>query len=165
MTTAMHTMDLTTRLKALGACPEAVTWAETQESAEAAWANCARGHWMLWIVARVGVDPNVVRLAACQCARRALQYVPEGEDRPRLAIEAAEAHARGEITQAQLDAARAAAYAASAASAAAESAARAASAAAWAAANAAARAAESDAQAEIIRAAIPWAMVREAWTG
>ena len=138
-------MDLNTRIKALGACLEAVTWAETQESVEGAWESCARGDWLLWFAARVGVDHHVVRLAACRCASRALRYVPEGEDRPRLAIEAAEAYARGESTSSQLAAACAAARDA-----------------AWDAACAAARDAESAVQAEIIRAAIPWALVREA---
>jgi hypothetical protein len=46
----------------------------------------------------------VVR-AACDCARTALRYVPGGEDRPRLAIETAEAWCRGEATEQEVCAA------------------------------------------------------------
>jgi len=205
-------MDLNTRIKALGACLEAVTWAETQESVEGAWESCARGDWLLWFAARVGVDHHVVRLAACRCASRALRYVPGGEYRPRLAIEAAETYSRGEIDLDQFAAARydaeavvwendwvtasdgdwAAAWADAwnanwvaarvVAWPPARSAAMAAAAAvnytdwvalsqsawyaAWAVASSVATAAawdaESAVQAEIIRVAIPWALVREA---
>jgi hypothetical protein len=45
-----------------------------------------------------GVDRSLVVLAACDCARTWLRHVPPGEDRPRLAIETAEAWCRGETT-------------------------------------------------------------------
>jgi hypothetical protein len=46
-----------------------------------------------------GVDRSLVVLAACDCARTALRYVPPGEDRPLLAIEAA-AHLRAAAAEA-----------------------------------------------------------------
>ena len=49
---------------------------------------------------------------AAQCARTALHDVPEGEDRPRVAIETAEAWVRGEATPAAAEAAAIAAEAA-----------------------------------------------------
>ena len=50
-----------------------------------------RADWLLWWAARTPVNLHQsLVLAACDCARTALQYVPAGEDRPRLAIEAAE---------------------------------------------------------------------------
>jgi hypothetical protein len=58
---------------------------------------------------------QLVRMRACteavEWARTALRYVPEGKDRPRLAIECAERFARGEATSAQLASARAASWA------------------------------------------------------
>jgi hypothetical protein len=51
-------------------------------------------------------------LAACDCAETALRYVPEGEHRPRLAIETARRWARGEATVKEVDAARVAAISA-----------------------------------------------------
>jgi hypothetical protein len=73
-----------------------------------------------------------VRHLACDFAETALQYVPQGEDRPRKAIDVARRYADGKATDKELDAAWAAAWAA-------------ARAAAWAAAWAAARAAARDA--------------------
>jgi hypothetical protein len=126
------------------------------------------------------VDRKVVAFAACQCAREALQFVPAGEERPRVAIETAEAWTRGEATidevRASADAAAYTAYAADAASAAAYTAAAAAAAAADA-ASAAAYAASYAAYAasyaaswkqmhlttaHIVRKHIPWRVVRAA---
>jgi len=50
--------------------------------------------------------------AACACARTALRFVPEGEERPRLAIVAAEAWAENPTSDDLLDAALAASHAA-----------------------------------------------------
>jgi hypothetical protein len=126
---------------------------------------------LLWLAARVHLDRKRLVQAACACARQALQYIPAGEERPRLAIETAEAWARGEATIEELRkaagaanaAANAAAYAyaaawAGAAYAAAANAAYAANAAAWAAAAYSAYAAASathaaDAAAAAARAA------------
>ena len=110
------------------ACSEAVKWVG-RKSLATAWAKCERADWLLWYAYKRGVDPRIMTRAACACARTALQYVPAGEDRPRLAIEAAEAWA-DDPTPAR-DAARAATGAAAAA----------AGAASWASAGAAATAA------------------------
>ena len=131
-------------LVAIHACDEAQAWASLQPSYAEAWASCERGDWLLWLAGRSGdVTPQQLVLAAAAVARTVLDLVPEGEDRPRLAVEAAEAWARGpseENRRAAGAAATAAAWAARAAEAAeaarAWSAARAAEAA-WAAALAA----------------------------
>ena len=74
----------------LDACEEAREWA-TNKSATQAWEQCERPDWLLWWAARTDVNnQQSIVLAACDCARTALQFVPKGEDRPRLAIEAAE---------------------------------------------------------------------------
>ena len=95
------------RLIKMGACEDAVAWVGERDIA-AAWAECERADWMLWLAGRVVAREPVV-LAACACARTALQYVPAGEDRPQLAIETAEAWARGEATIAEVRSADAAA--------------------------------------------------------
>lgn len=85
-------------LEKLGACEDAQKWAEQFDTLPDAWRACPRADWMLWLLGKMTGTPGwpshqtVVRLA-CACARRALRYVPEGEERPRLAIEAAEAWA------------------------------------------------------------------------
>jgi hypothetical protein len=105
----------TDELVAMDACEEAVEWARTQPSMAQAWRVCPRGDWMLWLAERRGVDPKRLAWVACQVARTALKYVPDGEDRPRLCIETTEAYLRGEVTRADVRAARDAAWAAEAA--------------------------------------------------
>ena len=96
-------------------------------------------------------DP-AIRLMVCDMVEPALKYVPDGEDRPRQAVETARRHARGEASDEELVAASAAAW--DAARAAAWDAARdAASAAAWDAARAAAWDAASAAARDAARAA------------
>ena len=114
-------------LRAMDACEDAVEWAGTQPSLAQAWRRCKRGDWMLWLAGRRRVPRERLVWIACQCARLSLKYVPLGEDRPRIAIETAEAWTRGEAGLNQVldaasasyaayaDAAYAAAYAASAA--------------------------------------------------
>ena len=105
----------TDELVEMAACSEAVRWARTQPSFAVAWRTCERGDWMLWLAVQMGVRRELVWVA-CQVARTALKYVPTGEDRPRIAIETAEAWARGEATTGEVRAAAAAAsYAADAA--------------------------------------------------
>jgi hypothetical protein len=99
-------------LRRLRACIEAIRWAESQPDAETAWRRCPRGDWLLWVAARLDIDRKRLVRAACACARTALSHVPAGEERPRIAIETAEAWARGEAT---LDDVRRAVQAASAA--------------------------------------------------
>ena len=142
------TQLLQEHLAHIGACAEAREWAQGK-SAKQAWTKCERADWLLWWAAQTSANKHTaVVLAACACARTALKYVPAGEDRPRLAIEAAERWANAP-TEANRQAAEAAARAAWAA------AARAARAA-WAAA--AAEAAEHTDMCRIIRRMLvcPW---------
>jgi len=62
------------------------------------WRDGHGAAWMLWLAARVGVDPKAVFLAKCDCARMALAYVPPDQHQPRLTIETVEAWQRGEAT-------------------------------------------------------------------
>ncbi|KKN72306.1 hypothetical protein LCGC14_0412570 [marine sediment metagenome] len=131
-------MNIRKHLDELGACSEAVDWATKYRSRQKAWDECENAEWMLWYCTRVfkTFTPEM-RLAACGCARTALKYVPEGEDRPLRAIETAERFARGEATDGERAAAAWDAAAAATAAAAAD--------AAWDAAAAAAAAAAADA--------------------
>ena len=56
----------------------------------------SRPDWLLAVLSEGGADRVSVMLAALDCARLALPVVPRGEERPRMAIEAAEAFARGD---------------------------------------------------------------------
>jgi len=104
--------DWTVQLSRRNACSEAVQWAKTQPSFTAAWNNCERGDWMLWLAGRVGIDRKMLVIAACACARTALKYVKEGKKQPRICIETAERWARGKATIEEVGQARSAAYAA-----------------------------------------------------
>ena len=92
-----------------GACAEARRWLNTQTDPHVAWEMCERPDWMIWYARQRGVERKVLVRIACDCARTALRFVPEGEDRPRLAIEAAERWTQDEAT---IDEVRVAAYAA-----------------------------------------------------
>lgn len=163
----------TTQIRALGACSEALDWLEAHDgSLYDAWRRCDRGDWLLWLAARVGIDRRLVVLAACDCAEPALVYVPEGEERPRVAIETARRWAAGEATIADVNAAYGAAAVAKAAYCAAAAAAVVAAYADANAANIAADAADADNvangvaslahSARLVRRRIPWALMRDA---
>ena len=116
MTPTTETTDMQSLLafaRDRGACREARVWLATQSDPRAAWEACERADWMIWYARRRDVDPKAFVRIACDCARTALPFVPEGENRPRLAIEAAERWMRGEATIDEVrDAANAAANAA-----------------------------------------------------
>ena len=147
-------------------CSEAAAWAAAQPSAEAAWSSCDRPDWMLWALSRLPGHPfdREIRWIACDLARSVLHLATPGDDRPRLAVEAAEACLRDPSpeTRAEAAAAAAAGAAAAAARAAAEAAwaARAAAEAAWAAREA--RAAGAGTGCDAIRARVPWDLLKSA---
>ncbi len=93
---------------------DATAWAKARPWLEA-WETCPDARWMLHAAVTVGVDRRLVVRATCACARTVLDRVPAGEERPRRAIETAEAWTRGKATVDQVQqAAYAAFYAANA---------------------------------------------------
>ena len=158
----------TDALTALRACDDAVAWAESFASLDAAWSACERGDWMLWLLGRVSGAPEsdarkALVLCACACARTALPYVRESETRPAsTCIETAERWARGQATIGELREARRDAYAAAYAATAADAAAYAAYAAAAYAASASYAAADADADAAYAAAAASAAAAADA---
>ena len=101
-------------LEDFDACDDALEWCSKQRSRHQAWQDCERGDWMLWLLGYLA-GPMGSRsrkrlvLCCCEVARPALKHVPKGENRPRVAIETAEAYCYG---RASLDEVRAAAKAA-----------------------------------------------------
>ena len=74
------------------------------------WLECQDAPAMLrWAAARV--DRRVLVLATCDCAETVLHLVPEGENRPHIAVAAARAWCRGDATLEDVRAAYAAASA------------------------------------------------------
>jgi hypothetical protein len=160
----MNNEKLLSKLKELNACIEAVKFCKGKDL-KTAWNKCERADWLLWFICKLEIGTKKERIhVICDCAATALKYVPKGEDRPRLTIEAARKYA-DEPTQENLEragaveaaaeaatwaatwAAEVATWAAGAATGAAEAAAWAATGAAEAAARAATGAAEAAARA------------------
>ena len=114
-------------LTKLGACSEAVEWANGKELAEA-WATCQRVDWMLWLVGKMEdrkgwPTRKQAVLLACLFAEDVLPMFEKkypDDNRPRRAIEIARLWCAGKATldeiraawDAARDAARAAAWAA-----------------------------------------------------
>jgi len=80
------------------ACSEATSWLKTQSDPRTAWDACERPDWMIWYARRRKVETKILVKIACACARTALKFVPEGENRPRIAIETAERWIVGDAT-------------------------------------------------------------------
>jgi hypothetical protein len=108
-------VTLQQRLENLNACSEARQWVGDKSLPEA-WATCERPDWVLWLAGRTpGLDVKLIVKSACEIARLSLKYVPEGENRPLKAIDAAEVWVKNptqELARAAADAAADAAYAA-----------------------------------------------------
>ena len=95
-------------LKNLNACSESLSWANKRKTSRNAWLSCPRGDWLLWLAGRIGIDKNLIILAACDIAESVLHLVPENEERPRKAIETARAFIAGKATIEEVRAADAA---------------------------------------------------------
>jgi len=71
------------------ACQDGVDWVGEHDLAWV-WEHLENPQWMLWLVERKGWATQADYVAlACEFAESVLHLVPAGEDRPRLAIEAA----------------------------------------------------------------------------
>jgi hypothetical protein len=89
-------------LQTLGACTEAVEWADGKNLAEA-WGSCGRADWMLWLSGRMAgrkgwPTRKQIVLVACDCADTTLHLFEKkcpADKRPRIAIEKARAWAEG----------------------------------------------------------------------
>jgi hypothetical protein len=114
------------RLRALGACCEAVEWAEKYKTPKAAWRACKNGSWMLWLCGRVAGPPDSdsrrkLVLVAAECAELALPFVRNEKMRAicESTIQTCYAYAWGEAELDDMRSAADAAYAAYSAAAAA----------------------------------------------
>ena len=61
------------------------------------WAECHKPDWLLWW-ASLCLPFRELTLAVCDCAETALPFVPEGEDRPRQAIQTCRQWLNGSAT-------------------------------------------------------------------
>jgi hypothetical protein len=93
-------------LKDKRACPDAVEWVKESkaETFMKLWNECERADWMLWILARMIKEKGwpsrkTVVLCTCDCAETSLQFVPEKENRPKIAIQTARKWAEGKASK------------------------------------------------------------------
>src|SRR3990167_4379362 len=84
----MNNKNLLKKLLDLRACEAAVKWTNGKDL-ETAWKKCERADWLIWFIFRMEIGTKRERIhIVCDCVANALKYIPKGEDRPRLAIEA-----------------------------------------------------------------------------
>jgi len=106
------------------ACDAGAKWATAHHTTmRELWSDTTmRDDWRVWVATREGVlSDKELRLFACYCARSVWHMLDD--DRSKKAVEVAEAHTRGDASEAELrDATRAAADASAAADAAAHAA-------------------------------------------
>ena len=108
----------TNALVKLNACNEAVEWAKTQPSLAAAWKNCKRGDWMMWLLGRTckggawSDERKPIVACAAECASTTEKYVhPDSLLAWMWCIDACERWSRGEADRDEVEAARSAAAA------------------------------------------------------
>jgi hypothetical protein len=86
----------------MDACGPAIKWVGKKDLQEA-WKTCERADWMLWLSANMIGEKGwsshkEIVAVCCDIAESVLYLVPEGEDRPRKAIETTRRWIAGEAT-------------------------------------------------------------------
>ena len=101
-------------LHSLGACDDAIKFADKHLSLKSAWEVCQRPDWMLWLLASIEhQDDKNYRLYACWCVRNTPLHDGRTvwdlltDPRSKNAVEVAERYAVGDATQEELATARA----------------------------------------------------------
>ena len=92
-----------TKLYKMAPCREAIEWAKNQPNKQAAWDQCERGDWMLWLLGGLSGPPGSEKrkklvLASCDCAATALKYSGKNRKVTEKAIRTARLWARGKAS-------------------------------------------------------------------
>ena len=82
----------------------------SEEDFYSLWNDIINPHWLQNLAVAGGVSNRQFSLTTCAIARLCLPLIPENEVRPRIAVETAEAWARGEATKEQVVRAEEAAF-------------------------------------------------------
>jgi len=93
----------TTKLEKLNACYDTRVYVNTQKTVTAAWQNCERGDWMLWLAKKLGVDDKKLTMAKAMCAKQVEHLMKD--QRSKDALQACFDYVNGKITREQLNAA------------------------------------------------------------
>lgn len=98
-------------LKEQGAHNDFVAWAERFGSdVSALWETCPRGDWLLALASRLGAPQRLLVLAACGCAKPALEHLPKEHAAVGACLDELRAWAKSErppLTTEQIEAMRA----------------------------------------------------------
>ena len=89
-----------TTLKKFNACEDSIEWLSKQDNLKQAWYNCERGDWLLWLVARLGIDKRKLFLAKGLGAKQVLHLMKD--ERSIAAVHAAINYGRGKISKDEL---------------------------------------------------------------
>lgn len=76
------------------ACDSAIRWAQDYPDYRAAWDNCEKGWWLLWIASKLGVDRKKLTLVKGLCANTVRHMMKDY--RSVAAVDAAIAYGKGE---------------------------------------------------------------------
>ena len=85
------------KLEKLNACRSSIEWLQTQDNLEQAWKDCERGDWLLWLVARLGVDKRKLFLAKGLVAKQVIHLMDD--KRSIDAVNAAIDYGNGKISK------------------------------------------------------------------
>jgi hypothetical protein len=95
-------MDTKFDIKRFNPCRGGREYYESKSSSEAAWNDCGRGNWLLWIAAGLEVDRKLLVKAAALCASTVRHLMTD--KRSTDAIDACLRYAAGEIGQREMEA-------------------------------------------------------------
>ena len=74
-------------------------WLKSSPTLESAWNSAQNAENMLYLAGKVGVDQKFLVFSACDIAESVLCLVPDGEIRPKAAIDTARGWAAGEAAE------------------------------------------------------------------
>ncbi len=106
----MNTLELLTQL---GACKEALKWAEEHPGPREAWKSCDSVDWMFWLLGKNEATKTAIVELSCDNTIHALVHLPESQNETRRicdgTVDVVRRFLRGEAPLVELRAARSAA--------------------------------------------------------
>jgi predicted alpha/beta hydrolase family esterase len=90
-------------IEKLGLCKGAIHFRNQYPDFQAAWDNCPRGDWMLWLAEKLNVDDRKLILAKGLCANTVIHLMKD--ERSKKAVRVAIDYGKGKLTKKELIAA------------------------------------------------------------
>jgi len=89
-----------TEIKKFNPCEEAIYFRNQYPDFQAAWDNCPRGDWMLWLAAKLNVDDKKLTLAKGLCAKTVIHLMKD--DKSKKAVRIAIDYGKGKVSRKKL---------------------------------------------------------------